>query len=42
LEFIFPRQKKEMNKKRSPIEEVAEKELGNDGLETDTNDGRGE
>jgi hypothetical protein len=27
LEFTFPRQKKEMNKKRSPIEEVAEKEL---------------
>jgi hypothetical protein len=42
LEFTFPRQKKEINKKRSPIEEVVEKELGNDGLETDTNDGRGE
>lgn len=30
LEFTFPRQKKEMNKKRSPIEEVVDKELGND------------
>lgn len=30
LEFTFPRQKKEINKKKSPVEEVAEKELGND------------
>ena len=30
LEFTFPRQKKEINKKRSPIEEVVDKELGND------------
>jgi hypothetical protein len=30
LEFTFPRQKKEISKKRSPVEEVAEKELGND------------
>ena len=27
LEFTFPKQRKENNKKRSPIEEVAEKEL---------------
>ncbi len=30
LEFTFPRQKKEINKKKSPVEEVAEKELGNE------------
>lgn len=33
LEFTFPRQKKEAARKKSPIEEVAEKELG-DGEET--------
>ena len=33
LEFTFPRQKKEATRKKSPIEEVAEKELGN-GEET--------
>ena len=33
LEFTFPRQKKEAARKKSPIEEVAEKELGN-GEET--------
>lgn len=30
LEFTFPKQKKETNKKKSPVEEIAEKELGND------------
>jgi hypothetical protein len=28
LEFTFPRQKKDMNRKKSPVEEIAEKELG--------------
>ena len=38
LEFTFPRQKKEINKKRSPFDEVAEKELGNDGQEASNNE----